>query len=66
MVFAMTRNMVFGFYAVLIVALAGVGFYMGKSKGKPELYAAAGAAVGAVLSALLWQFWAKKKYSTKS
>lgn len=62
----MTKNMVFGFYAVLILAMAVVGYMMGKDKGKPELYAAAGAAVGAVVCVLLWQFWAKKKYVDKT
>lgn len=58
----MSRNMVFGFYVVLIVVLAGVGYMQGQKQGKAELYAAAGAATGAVISALLWHFWAKKKY----
>lgn len=60
---AMTRNTVFAFYAVLILLMAGLGYYLGKDKGQPELYAAAGAAVGAIVSMLLWQFWAKKHFS---
>lgn len=63
---AMTRNTVFILYGVLIVALAAVGFYMGKPKGKSELYAAGGAGLGALTSALLWQFWAKKKYANRT
>lgn len=66
MAFTMTRNMVFAFYAVLIVVMAALGYHMGKDKGKPELYAAAGASLAAVISALLWQFWAKKKYSVST
>lgn len=58
----MSRNMVFGFYVFLILALAAVGYMQGQKQGKAELYAAAGAATGAVISALLWQFWAKKRY----
>lgn len=58
---AMTKTNVFIFYGILIVLLAAAGYMYGKKQGKAEIYGAGGAAGGALLSILLWNFWAKKR-----
>lgn len=51
--------MILGFYVLLILLLAFVGYQMGKKQGKAEMYAGVGALAGAIISVLLWQFWGK-------
>lgn len=46
------------FYAVLIVVMAVIGYFVGKDK--KEMYAAVGALIGLAVSVLLWFVWGKK------
>ena len=52
--------MIWGAYAVLIVVLGVIGFFVGKKHGKSELYASVGVAAGALISVALWFLVGKK------
>ena len=53
------KEMVWAFYAILMVILGVVGYFVGKSKGRSELYASIGVVVGALISLAMWFGWAK-------
>ena len=56
-----SKTKVFIFYAILIVVLAVAGFFIGRwRKGNTMVYALVGAAIGLVVSVILWFAWAKK------
>lgn len=54
------KEYIWAAYAVLIVLLTVVGFFVGKSSGKSELYASVGAFFGALISIVLWVVWGEK------
>jgi len=60
MVKKISKKLIWGAYAVLIVILGVVGYFVGKKSGKPEIYASAGVVLGAVISIVLWLAWGKK------
>lgn len=57
---AVSKEMIWGVYAVLIVVLGVIGYFVGKKYGRSEVYASAGVAIGAVISILLWITVGKK------
>lgn len=56
----MKKEVVWVIYALLIVILAVVGYYIGKRQGKEEVFASFGALTGAVISIIMWLTWGKK------
>ena len=50
----MKKEMIWIFYAVLIIVLGVIGYFVGKKNQKTELYTSIGVVVGTVISILLW------------
>ena len=55
----MSKESVIGFYLILIVVLALIGYFVGKSKGNEAEWSLGGAALGVVLSVVSWFAWGK-------
>lgn len=60
----MSKEMIWGAYAILILVLGVIGYFVGKSKGKSELYSSVGVVIGAVISIVLWVTVGKKMASS--
>lgn len=55
-----SKEMVFGFYGLLILVLAFVGYLLGKKTIKEMEYTGIGVALGILLSSILWMTVGKK------
>lgn len=56
----LSKELIWGAYAVLIVILGTVGYFVGKKFGNAEIYSSVGVVLGAVISIVLWISWGKK------
>lgn len=56
----MSKNTVWASYAVLILILGVIGYFVGKKQDKAELFASLGVVIGAVISIVLWVMVGKK------
>lgn len=57
---AMSKEMIWGAYAVLMVVLGVIGYFVGKKQNKAEIYASTGIVLGAIISVILWITVGKK------
>jgi len=55
-----SKEMVFGFYALLVLVLAIIGYFVGKNTNNEMKYAGIGAVLGVVFSFALWYTVGKK------
>ena len=60
MTMKVSKKMIWGAYAVLIVILGVVGYFIGKKYEKEELYSGIGLVLGVVISIILWVTVGKK------
>lgn len=55
----MSTNQILMFYAVIIIVLAGIGYWYGQSTGQQNMYAVYGGVAGVVISGALWFLYGK-------
>lgn len=58
-----SKEMIWGFYGVLIIVLSVVGYFIGLKKNKEKLYAIIGMIIGVMISIILWLTVGKKMSS---
>lgn len=57
-----SKEVIWRYYAILILILGSIAYYIGNKNNKGELYASIGVSIGALLSILLWVTVGKKNY----
>lgn len=57
-----SKNIIWGVYAVLTVILGSIGYFIGKNHGTnyAKLYSIVGVVIGVTISIILWTSWGKK------
>lgn len=55
-----SKEMIWGFYAVLILVLGVIGYFVGNKNNKGAYYVFGGVLIGVVISIILWVTVGKK------